>query len=37
VFNNWTRWLIAFVITLVSVYYQRTTGPTYPLKMVGYV
>jgi hypothetical protein len=27
-----TRWLIAFVITLASIYYQRTTGPTYPLK-----
>lgn len=27
-----TRWLIAFIITLAAVYYQRTTGPTYPLK-----
>lgn len=27
-----TRWLIAFIITLTSIYYQRTTGPTYPLK-----
>lgn len=27
-----TRWLIAFIITLASIYYQRTTGPTYPLK-----
>jgi hypothetical protein len=27
-----TRWLIAIIITLASVYYQRTTGPTYPLK-----
>jgi hypothetical protein len=27
-----TRWLIAFIITLTSVYYQRATGPTYPLK-----
>jgi hypothetical protein len=27
-----TRWLIAFIITLASVYYQRTTGPTYPLE-----
>jgi hypothetical protein len=27
-----TRWLIAIIITLASVYYQRTTGPTYPLQ-----
>ncbi|MDZ7290549.1 MAG: hypothetical protein ONB44_02810 [candidate division KSB1 bacterium] len=26
------HWLIAFIITLASIYYQRTTGPTYPLK-----
>lgn len=26
------RWLIAIVITLVSAYYQRATGPTYPFK-----
>lgn len=25
-------WLIAILITLASAYYQRTTGPTYPLK-----
>ncbi|HLP18257.1 MAG TPA: hypothetical protein VK470_18505 [Bacteroidota bacterium] len=24
-------WILAFVITIVSAYYQRTTGPTYPL------
>ncbi len=27
-----TRWFIAFIITLASIYDQRTTGPTYPLK-----
>ena len=27
-----TRWLIAIIITLAAAYYQRTTGPTYPLK-----
>ncbi|MCG3118638.1 MAG: hypothetical protein ALAOOOJD_00878 [bacterium] len=26
------HWLIAIIITLASAYYQRTTGPTYPLK-----
>lgn len=26
------RWLIAIIITLAAAYYQRTTGPTYPLK-----
>lgn len=26
-----TLWIIAFVITFASAYYQRTTGPTYPL------
>lgn len=26
------KWLIAVIITLASIYYQRTTGPTYPLK-----
>jgi hypothetical protein len=26
------KWLIAIIITLASVYYQRTTGPTYPLR-----
>lgn len=25
-------WVLAVVITLFSAYYQRTTGPTYPLK-----
>lgn len=27
-----TRWFIAILITLAAAYYQRTTGPTYPLK-----
>ena len=26
------RWLIAIIITLAAAYYQRATGPTYPLK-----
>jgi hypothetical protein len=26
-----TLWIIAFVITFATAYYQRTTGPTYPL------
>jgi len=26
------RWLLAIIITLASAVYQRTTGPTYPLK-----
>jgi hypothetical protein len=26
-----TLWILAFVLTLASAYYQRTTGPTYPL------
>lgn len=25
-------WVIAFLITIVTAYWQRTTGPTYPLK-----
>lgn len=25
-------WIIAFVITLAAAYYQRITGPTYPVK-----
>ena len=25
-------WTVALVVTLASAYYQRTTGPTYPLK-----
>jgi len=25
-------WIIAFIITIASAYYQRVTGPTYPLK-----
>ncbi len=25
-------WVLAVVITLLSAYYQRTTGPTYPIK-----
>lgn len=24
-------WIIAFIVTLLSAYYQRVTGPTYPL------
>ncbi len=30
--KKWLFWVITVVITLASVYYQRTTGPTYPLK-----
>jgi hypothetical protein len=26
-------WFLAFVITLLAAYYQRTTGPTYPKKI----
>ena len=24
-------WILAFILTLLSAYYQRKTGPTYPL------
>lgn len=27
-----TFWIVAFVITLASAYYQRRTGPTYPIR-----
>jgi hypothetical protein len=30
-YKNITLWIVAFVITLASAYYQRVTGPTYPL------
>jgi hypothetical protein len=26
-----TLWILAFILTAASAYYQRTTGPTYPL------
>lgn len=29
--NNILLWIAAIVITLASAYYQRTTGPTYPI------
>ncbi|MCK9424499.1 MAG: hypothetical protein M0Q21_00515 [Ignavibacteriaceae bacterium] len=29
--KNVLFWILAFVITLASAYYQRVTGPTYPL------
>ena len=25
-------WVIAFIITVTTAYYQRVTGPTYPVK-----
>lgn len=30
-----TLWIIALFITLLSAYYQRKTGPTYPLKVTA--
>ena len=27
-----TLWIIAFIITIATAYYQRVTGPTYPVK-----
>lgn len=30
--KNWIFWTLTIIITLVSVVYQRATGPTYPLK-----
>ncbi len=30
--KNLIFWIITIIITLISVVYQRTTGPTYPLK-----
>lgn len=27
-----TLWILAFIITLLSAYYQRKTGPTYPVR-----
>lgn len=29
--NNFILWLAAFLFTVGSAYYQRTTGPTYPI------
>ncbi|MBN2638720.1 MAG: hypothetical protein JXR65_06490 [Bacteroidales bacterium] len=31
--KNWIIWILAVVLTLSAVYYQRLTGPTYPLKI----
>lgn len=31
--KNVLFWILAFVITLASAYYQRVTGPTYPLSV----
>jgi len=28
--KNWLNWLLAILITLTAVYFQRKTGPTYP-------
>jgi hypothetical protein len=30
-------WIIAAIITLTAVYYQRLTGPTYPKRVTAYV
>jgi hypothetical protein len=32
ILRNLYIWIIAIIITLASVYYQRITGPSYPLK-----
>ncbi len=31
--NKSFLWIIAFIVTLLFAYYQKTTGPTYPLKV----
>ncbi len=30
--RTWIFWILSFVITIAAAYYQRITGPTYPLK-----
>ncbi len=30
--HKWLLWVIAFVITILAAHYQRTTGPTYPVR-----
>jgi hypothetical protein len=30
--KRWVRWILAVVITLTAVVYQRMSGPTYPLR-----
>lgn len=30
--KKFSLWLLAFIITIAAAYYQRKTGPTYPLK-----
>lgn len=31
--NTWLAWTLAVLITLLSAFYQRVTGPTHPLKI----